>query len=170
MLWLAGKLARSLWLVITPMIALALAALFLAASVDLHGPEATYPRGLAVLIALLALVSVWRDAAEAGPAAASGADDRPVDQDADEAGPEGRRGVGVAAGRTLAFVVMLVLTTWLMGMIGFFPAATLMILAGLVILGVRSVRNVVAYTAGVVGVAYLLFVEALGVRFPAPWS
>jgi hypothetical protein len=167
MLWLAGKAARSLWLVSTPLIALAVAALFLAASGDLHGLEAAYPRGLAVLIALLAVVSVWRDAVAARP---SGSADGPADPDAEEVAPEGGRGVGMAAGRTVAFIAVLVLTSWLMGLIGFFPAATLLILGGLVILGVRAPRTVLAYTVAVVGVAYLLFVEALGVPFPAPWS
>jgi putative tricarboxylic transport membrane protein len=172
MLWLAGKAARSLWLVSTPLIALAVAALFLAASGELHGLEAAYPRLLAVLIALLAVVSVWRDAVDARrtPADPSGAEVGPVDPDAEEVAPEGGRGVGMAAGRTVAFVAVLVLTSWLMGMIGFFPAATLLVLGGLVILGVRAPRTVLAYTVAVVGVAYLLFVEALGVPFPAPWS
>lgn len=167
MLWLAGKAARSLWLVSTPVIALAVAALFFAASGDLHGLEAAYPRGLAVLIALLAVVSVWRDAVAAHPSEPA---DGPVDPDAEEVAPEGGRGVGIAAGRTVAFVAVLVLTSWLMGVIGFFPAATVLIVGGLVVLGVRAPRKVVVYTVAVVGVAYLLFVEALGVPFPAPWS
>jgi hypothetical protein len=172
---LAGKVALWVWLVIAPVIALALAALFLATSGDLHGLEATYPRGLAVLVALLAIVSIRRDAAEARrdrliSATAVDSDVEPVDTDAGAVDLEGRRGVGMATGRTLAFVAVLVVTTWLMGTIGFFPAATLLILGGLVVLGVRSPLRVASYTVGVVAIAYLLFVEALGVRFPSPWS
>lgn len=165
-----------MWLVSAPVIALALAAMFLITSGDLEGIEGSYPRGLAVLVALLAVVSIWRDAAEArrdqatAAPALAGAGSVGADADMDDVGLEGRRGVGMAAGRVGAFVAVLVVTTWLMGLIGFFPAATLLVSGGLVVLGVRSPLKVIVYTVGVVAVAYLVFVEALGVPFPAPWN
>jgi len=167
---LARKAALSIWLVITPVITLALAALFLATSGDLQGLEATYPRALAGLVALLAVISIWRDSIEARRDRVSHPSAGSVEADANAGGLEGRRGVGMAAGRALAFAAVLVVTTWLMGVIGFLPAATLLILGGLVVLGVRSPLKVIGYTVGVIAVAHLLFVEALGVPFPSPWN
>lgn len=160
----AAKAVRSIWLISAPLLALALAALFVAESRDITGLEGTYPRVLAAVVALLAAVSIGRDTVEARrerSATAARSADGPL---------EGRRGEGVAGGRLALFVAVLVVSIGLMGWIGFFPAATLLVLGGLLVLGVRSAVKVVAYTVGVVVVAHLLFVEALGVAFPAPWN
>jgi hypothetical protein len=168
MLRIARKVTRSLRPAVTPVIALALAVLFLAASGELHGLEAAYPRALAIVVALLAVVSMGLDAvgAHRNPVAATPENGEPVDQDGRTPGSQERH----PAGPVLGLVAVLAVTTWLMGVIGFFPAAALLLLGSLVILGVRTPFKVVAYTAGVVAIAYLLFVEALGVPFPNPWS
>jgi putative tricarboxylic transport membrane protein len=167
MLRMAGKVTRSLWPVVTPVITLALATLFLATSGELNGLEATYPRALAVLVALLAIISIWRDAVGMHRTrVAEPAENRTDDAEPAARGPEDHH----RAGRVLGLVAVLAVTTWLMGVIGFFPAAALLLLGGLLILGVRTPLTVVAYTVGIVALAYLLFVEALGVPFPDPWS
>lgn len=169
-----GRAARSLWLVIAPLIALALALLFLLSSGDITGREAAYPRGLAVVVALLAIVSLWSDSVEARRDRArtdSVPPTRSVDDEPEDVGLEGRRGAGLAVGRVVAFVAVTSVGVYLMGPLGFFVAGTLLVGGGLVVLGVRSPWRVIAYTAGLITVAYFLFVEALRVPFPpAPWS
>lgn len=171
-----GGAARALWLVSTPLLALALALLFLLTSGALTGREATYPRVLAVVVAVLAVVSLWRDSVEArrekastGPAAPATKGDE--SDELDDEDPEGRRGAGLAVGRIIVLVAVTAVAIYLMGLLGFFIPAALLVGGGLVVLGVRSPWRVAAYTAGLVIGAYLLFVEALRVPFPAtPWS
>ena len=161
-----------LWTAAAPLIALALALLFLASSGDITGREAAYPRLLAVLVSVLAVFSIVNDLREAraerATAAESGLD---LHADAEDDGFEGRRGAGVHVRRVLLFIALTVLSVYLMNVVGFFLPAFLLLGGGLVVLGVRSPWRVVAYTVGLVGVAYLLFVQALQVPFPpAPWS
>lgn len=171
----AGRLGRSLWLVATPLFMLLLAVLFLLSSGDLTGREAAYPQVLALLVIVLAVVSLAGDHRE-GMRQVTAAPPSRLDHDAadDSAGPddvEGRRGIGLAVGRVLAFLVVAVVAVILMSYLGFFLPSALLVGGGLLVLGVRSPWKVVAYTAGVVLVAYGLFVQLLQVPFPsAPWS
>lgn len=165
-----SRLGRSLWLVATPLLMLLLALVLLGSSGEITGREAAYPQALAGLVVVLALVSLVKDhqdgtrAAEPEPQGAT--DDL---QDPDDL--EGRRGVGVAFQRVLAFLVVVSLAVTLMSYLGFFVPAFLLLAGGLVVLGIRTPWKVVVYSGVVVLIAYLLFVEALKVPFPpAPWS
>lgn len=171
------RVGRSLWLMAAPLFMLVLALLFLASSTELTGREALYPQVLAVLVAVLAVVSMRGDHREgtaqleqAAPSSRRG--DVAVDDDLDDPDDvEGRRGIGLAAGRVLAFLLVAVVAVTLMSYLGFFLPSVLLVGGGLLVLGVRTPWKVVAYTAGVVLVAYGLFVELLQVPFPpAPWS
>lgn len=164
----------ALWLVTAPLVMLLLAVAFLLSSGELTGREGTYPRVLAVVVIALAGVSVVKDltsgrrtfaAARTGTAGAA-AGERDEDHD-----PEGQRGLGLAVRRVVGFFGLALVCVWLMTWVGFFLSALLLVGAGVVVLGVRTPWKVAAYTAGVVGAAYVVFVEALQVPFPpAPWS
>jgi Flp pilus assembly protein TadB len=168
----------ALWLVTAPLVMLLLAVAFLLSSGELTGREGTYPRVLAVVVIALAGVSVVKDltsgrrtfaaARTSSAAAGAGAPASDVDEEHD---PEGQRGLGLAVRRVVGFFALALVCVWLMTWVGFFVAALLLVGAGVVVLGVRTPWKVAAYTAGVVGAAYVVFVEALQVPFPpAPWS
>lgn len=160
-----------------PLIMLLLALLFLLTSGELTGREAGYPRVLAVIVAVLSAVAVFRDivgardeGVDSEPAAAHPGDDEMEHHDAAD-DPEGRRGAGLAVPRVLGFLAVSVVAVVLMNYLGFFAPALLLLGGGLYVLGIRSPWKVAAYTALLVTASYLLFVEALQVPFPpAPWS
>jgi hypothetical protein len=173
---------RSLWFVAMPLFALLVAVLILAMSGGITGREGTYPRALAVVVAVLALVSIRSDyltarretAGQAAPALSAG---EALDEHADPLHEEGGedfengRGAGVAGKRVVALGALTGLSIYLMTWLGFFIPSALLIGGALLILGVRTWWKVAAYTVGLVVTAHLLFVEALGVPFPpAPWS
>jgi len=169
-----GGAARSAWAVAVPLFALALAVLFLATSGDITGREGSYPRVLAGVVVVLALLSLVRDHADArresAVAPTAGTEDED-DPDSEAASFEGGRGVGVAVRRVLAFAGVSVLAVYLMSWLGFFIPAALLVAGGVLVLGIRSPWRVVVFTVALVGIAHLLFVEALKVPFPtAPWS
>ena len=160
----------SVWLVAAPLFMLLLAAAFLLSSGELSGREATYPRVLALLVIVLAAVSIAKDLTS-GRRVFAGTPAAPGDDDATDDDLEGRRGQGLAVRRVLAFFAIAVVSVWLMSWVGFFLPALLLVGAGVFVLGVRTPWKVAAYTIGLVTVAYLVFVEALQVPFPPPpWS
>ncbi|WP_158657490.1 tripartite tricarboxylate transporter TctB family protein [Blastococcus saxobsidens] len=154
----------------------------LAVSGEITGREGTYPRVLAGIIIVLALISMRSDYVMArrdehdgaGPMAVPGEEHGAPAAPLHEEGAEdfeGSRGAGVAWKRVLALTAVTFLAIYLMSWLGFFIPATLLVGGGLIVLGVRTWWKVATYTGGLVVGAYLLFVEALGVPFPpAPWS
>lgn len=172
---------RSLWLVAVPLFALVLAGVILATSGEISGREGNYPRVLAVVIVIMAVVSIRSDYVQARRETSGETvpEVDPEDPDAhaellhEEGGEdfESSRGAGVAGRRVAALAAVTGLSIYLMTWLGFFIPAALLVGGGLIVLGVRSWWKVAVYTAGIVVGAYLLFVEALGVPFPpAPWS
>lgn len=165
-----------MWLAAAPLFMLLLALVFLLSSGELTGLEANYPRLLAVIVAVMAVASIIGDyregrqalAAETPPPHGNASHDDDLE---DPDGLEGRRGVGLAVPRLLGFLALALVSVFLMNYLGFFAPAFLLVGGGLLVLGVRTPWKVVLYTLGVIGVAYVLFVEALQVPFPpAPWS
>ena len=170
------RIATSLWLVAAPLTVLLVAVLFLLVSGGITGREGAYPRVLAGIVVVMALAAVLGDLRDGRRALAPGsplpsAETVPDDHVERDADLEGGRGRGLAVRRVLVFAAVAVLSVFLMSYLGFFLPGVLLLAGGLLALGVRTPWKVVAYTAGLLGAAYALFVEALKVPFPpAPWS
>ena len=163
------------WLVSIPLLVFLAAGFFLVASTGISGRDALYPRALAVLVAVFALYAAVRDIKEilGEREALTGSSMTSDGGDASEprSDVEGHRGEGVAFGRVAAFFLVTAVSVWLMGWVGYYLASAVLLAGGIWVLGVRSPGKVVAYTVGLIAVAYLLFGYLLGVPLPRPiWS
>jgi putative tricarboxylic transport membrane protein len=118
-------------------------------SVDLHPDDKGYPR---VLATLLALAGVWNIIADLRDRAAH-------DEPDPEYGP-------LVAWRVVAFIALVAVCIWLVTPIGFYPAAGLMILGGLWILGIRKPLVLIGFPLILIGLGYVLFSVLLGVPLP----
>ncbi|MGV9798626.1 tripartite tricarboxylate transporter TctB family protein [Mycobacterium sp. NPDC003449] len=144
-----GALARGI-LVVTPgAIATVIGALAWMMSVDLNPADRAYPRVLATLLILTGLFNVIADLR--GRAENDGTD-----------GEYGR----LVAWRVVGFAALIAVTVWLVKPIGFYPAAGLLILGGLWIMGVRKPLVLIGYPLLLIGVGYLLFSVLIGVPLP----
>ena len=150
------RLLRLALAAVPALIAFGLAGLFLARIGSISGPEAVFPIGIAVLVLVLGLVNLIRDATAQR-------------RDTDTAGRNDGAAERSAGGsrRTVAFVVVLVAAVLLLDPLGFFPAMTAMVIGSLLVFGERNPLVVAAATALMIGWAYLLFVRLLLVPFPA---
>jgi hypothetical protein len=158
------------WRLSVPLLVLVIAVAMLIGSDSINGRDAFYPRVLAAAVTAFALYAVVRDVR--GILAESHATEpAPTEDVVPESGVEGRGGVGVAAVRVVAFCAVAVVSVWLLDWVGYYLASAVLLAGGVVVLGVRSPVKVVAYTAALIAVAYLLFSLVLGVPLPRPlWS
>jgi hypothetical protein len=118
-------------------------------SVDLNPVDKGYPRVLATLLLLVGLWSVVTDLRERS------ADDQPD--------PEYGR---LVVWRVVAFVALVAVCIWLVTPIGFYPAAGLMIIGGLWIMGIRKPLVLIAFPLTMVALGYVLFSILLGLPLP----
>jgi hypothetical protein len=117
-------------------------------SMDLNSADKGYPR---VLAALLILVGIWNavvDYRERG--------------DAEPDAEYGR----LVAWRVVAFIALVAVSIWLVKPIGFYPAAGLLTLGGLWIMGIRKPLVLVGFPLILVGLGYVLFSIVIGVPLP----
>jgi putative tricarboxylic transport membrane protein len=105
-----------------------------------------------VLAALVIVIGAWNVIADLRERAAH-----------DEPDPEYGR---LVAWRVAAFAALIALSIWLVTPIGFYPAAGLLILGGLWIMGVRKPLLLIGYPLILVGAGYVLFSVLIGVPLP----
>jgi len=171
------------WRLSVPLLVLVIAVAMLIGSGSINGRDAFYPRVLAAVVTAFALYAVVRDVrgilAErhattgptTGPTTGSTTGQAPTGGVVPDSGVEGRGGVGVAAVRVAAFCAVAAVSVWLLDWVGYYLASAVLLAGGVLVLGVRSPVKVVAYTAALIAVAYLLFGLVLGVPLPRPlWS
>jgi hypothetical protein len=163
------------WRLSVPLLVLVIAVAMLIGSGSINGRDAFYPRVLAAAVTAFALYAVVRDVrgilAERHATAGSATGPAPDDGVDPDSGVEGRGGVGVAAVRVVAFCAVAAVSVWLLDWVGYYLASAVLLAGGVLVLGVRSPVKVVAYTAALIAVAYLLFGLVLGVPLPRPlWS
>jgi putative tricarboxylic transport membrane protein len=118
-------------------------------SVDLNPEDKGYPRVLATLLVLAGLWNVIVDLRE-----------RTAN---DEPDPEYGR---LVFWRVVAFVALVAVAVWLVTPIGFYPAAGLMILGGLWIMGVRKPLVLIGFPLVLIALGYVLFSILLGLPLP----
>ena len=167
------------WRLSVPLLVLVIAVAMLIGSGSINGRDAFYPRVLAAVVTAFALYAVVRDVrgilverhATTGSTTVSPTGPAPADGVDPDSGVEGRGGVGVAAVRVMAFCAVAAVSVWLLDWVGYYLASAVLLAGGVLVLGVRSPVKVVAYTAALIAVAYLLFGLVLGVPLPRPlWS
>ena len=146
----SGNAAARLLLITTPgALAVLIGLLAWMMSVDLNPADQGYPRALA---SLLLLVGLWNLVADLRDRAAH-----------DEPDPEYGR---LVAWRVAAFVALVAVCIWLVTPIGFYPAAGLLILGGLWLLGVRKPLLLIGFPLVLIGLGYVLFSVLLGLPLP----
>lgn len=144
-----GRAGARLALVAAPGgIALVAGILALMMSMDLNPADKGYPRVLAIL---LIVAGIWNLVVDMR----NRADDEP---DAEY----GR----LKTWRVVAFVALVAVCIWLVKPIGFYPAAGLLTLGGLWIMGCRKPLVLIGYPLVLVGLGYVLFSLAIGVPLP----
>ncbi len=131
------------------LIAIVVGALTWMLSVDLNPADKGYPR---VLAALLIGVGLWNVIADLR--------ERTGDEEPD---PEYGR---LVVWRVAGFAALIAVTVWLVNPIGFYPAAALMLIGGLWIMGVRKPLVLIGYPVVVIGLGYVLFTLVIGVPLP----
>ena len=145
-----GGAARGPLLVAAPGALAVVAALAAwAMSFDLHPDDTGYPRVLAAVLLGLGVWNIVADLRERGGA-------NEVDEEYGK----------LAAGRVISFAVLVAVAIWLVTPLGFYPAAAIVIVGGLVIMGVRKPLLLIGYPAVVVALGYVLFSVLLGVPLP----
>ena len=159
------------WRLSVPLLVLVIAVAMLIGSGSIDGRDAFYPRLLAAVVTAFALYAVVRDVRGILAERHETTGTAPADGVVPDSGVEGRGGVGVAAVRVVAFCAVAAVSVWLLDWVGYYLASAILLAGGVLVLGVRSPVKVVAYTAALIGVAYLLFGLLLGVPLPRPlWS
>ncbi|ANI37503.1 tripartite tricarboxylate transporter TctB family protein [Mycolicibacterium vaccae] len=118
-------------------------------SAGLNPADKGYPRALA---ALLVIVGLWSMIADIRERAAH-----------DEPDPEYGR---LVAWRVAGFTALIALVVWLVEPIGFYPAAGLLILGGLWIMGVRKPLVLILFPLTLIALGYVLFSILIGVPLP----
>jgi putative tricarboxylic transport membrane protein len=145
----AGSAAARIALVAAPGgLALVTGVLAWMMSMDLNAEDKGYPRVLATLLILVGLWNVMVDLRER-------ADGEPDP----EYGP-------LNAWRVAGFIVLVGISIWLVKPIGFYPAAGLMIVGGLWILGIRKPMVLIGFPLVLVALGYVLFSILLGLPLP----
>lgn len=130
-------------------LAIAVGVLAVMMSVDLNPADRGYPRVLAVLLIVVGVYNLIADLRERGPG--------------DEPDPEYGR---LTVWRVVAFAALVAVSVWLVTPIGFYPAAALLVLGGLWILGVRNPLMLIGYPVALIGLGYVLFTIVIGVPLP----
>jgi putative tricarboxylic transport membrane protein len=118
-------------------------------SFDLHPDDTGYPR---VLATVLLVLGVWNIAADLRARAVEGAVD-------EEYG-------ALATGRVISFAILVAVSIWLVTPIGFYPAAAIVIIGGLAIMGVRRPLVLIGYPVVLLALGYVLFSVLLKVPLP----
>lgn len=118
-------------------------------SVDLNPADRGYPRVLATMLVIAGLWSVIADLRER-----AGHDE-----------PDAEYG-RLVAWRVVGFIALIAACVWLVKPIGFYPAAGLLSLGGLCILGIRKPLVLIGFTLALVTVGYVLFSILLGLPLP----
>ena len=118
-------------------------------SVDLNPDDQGYPR---VLASLLLLVGLWNVVADLRERAA-------------DSEPDPEYG-SLVAWRVVAFIVLIALCVWLVTPIGFYPAAGLLTVGGLWILGIRKPLLLIGFPVALIALGYVLFTVALSLPLP----
>jgi len=146
----AGSAAARVALVATPGgLAIGVGVLAAMMSVDLNPADKGYPR---VLAGLLILVGIWNIVVDLR---ARNVDDEP---DAEY----GR----LVVWRVAAFIALIAVCIWLVTPLGFYPAAGLMTLGGIWIMGVRKPLVLIGFPLALVALGYVLFSILLGLPLP----
>ena len=145
-----GNVAAQIALVATPaVLAILTGAMALMMSVDLNPADRGYPR---VLGALLIGVGLWNLVADLRERDANAKPD-----------PEYGR---LIVGRVVGFVAVVAVCIWLVEPIGFYPAAGLMMISGMWIMGVRKPLILIGFPAVVLVLGYVLFSVLIGLPLP----
>lgn len=118
-------------------------------SVDLNPADKGYPRVLASLLLLVGLWSLITDLRE-----------RSVHDGPD---PEYGR---LVVWRVVAFIALVAVCIWLVTPIGFYPAAGLMMIGGLWIMGIRKPLVLIVFPLSMVALGYVLFSILLALPLP----
>ncbi|CAN5702677.1 hypothetical protein BH10ACT9_BH10ACT9_01670 [soil metagenome] len=118
-------------------------------SMGLNPADKGYPRVLATLLVLTGLWNVISDLR-----------DRTANDEPDA--EYGR----LVAWRVVSFIALVAVSIWLVKPIGFYPAAGLLILGGLLIMGVRKPLVLIGFPVVLVGLGYVLFSILIGVPLP----
>ena len=118
-------------------------------SFGLHPDDTGYPR---VLATVLLVFGVWNIVADLRERA--GANE--VDEEYGK----------LAAGRVISFALLVAVAIWLVTPLGFYPAAAIVVVGGMAIMGVRKPLLLIGYPAVVLALGYVLFSVLLGVPLP----
>ncbi|MGU3500096.1 tripartite tricarboxylate transporter TctB family protein [Mycobacterium sp. C31M] len=118
-------------------------------SVDLNPADKGYPRALA---ALLIAVGLWNIVAD-------------LREHTGDEEPDAEYG-RLVAWRVVAFAALVAVTVWLVNPIGFYPAAAIMLIGGLWIMGIRKPLPLIVYPVVVIAIGYVLFSMLIGVPLP----
>jgi hypothetical protein len=145
-----GSAAARLVLVATPGgLAILTGVLAWMMSMDLNSADKGYPR---VLATLLIVVGLWNVATDMRERASH-----------DEPDAEYGR---LDAWRMVTFIALVAVCVWLVEPIGFYPAAGLMVIGGLWILGVRKPLVLIGFPVALIALGYVLFSILLGLPLP----
>lgn len=115
----------------------------------LNPADRGYPRVLGALLALAGLWNVIADLRE-----------RSVDEEPDV--EYGR----LVTWRVLAYIALIAVSIWLVTPIGFYPAAGLMLLGGLLIMGIRKPLMLIGFPVALIALGYVLFTVLLELPLP----
>jgi putative tricarboxylic transport membrane protein len=118
-------------------------------SSGLHPDDQGYPR---VLATVLLCLGVWNIVADLRARAVDGA----VDEDYGK----------LAAGRVIAFAMLVAVCIWLVTPLGFYPAGAGVVVGGMLIMGVRRPLLLIGYPVALLAVGYVLFTLLLRVPLP----
>jgi putative tricarboxylic transport membrane protein len=118
-------------------------------SVDMNPADKGYPRVLATLLVLAGIWSVIVD----------------LRKRADDDEPDAEYG-RLVAWRVAAYIVVIAVCIWLVKPIGFYPAAGILAMAGLWIMGVRKPLVLIGFPVVLIGLGYVLFSILIGVPLP----
>jgi hypothetical protein len=116
-------------------------------SVDLNPADQGYPRVLATLLVLAGIWSVIVD----------------LRTKSDEPDAEYGR---LVAWRVAAYIAVIAVCIFLVKPIGFYPAAAILAIAGLWIMGVRKPVVLIGFPVALIGLGYVLFSILIGVPLP----
>jgi len=111
---------------------------------------------LAIAGAMVLLVVLWGELRAAWQPASATPDDEP------EAPSEASN-----PWRVVGFIALMVLYLLGMAHVGFFVSSFLMIVAGMLCLGVRDIRQLIVISTALIGTEYVLFAQILDIPFPA---
>lgn len=152
---------RVIWYASVPIVALALATVFLIDATNIHGRDAIYPVAALIALAIIGLIGLFREI-RAGLAAA------PMNPELDEdEDPEGRRGDGVAWTRIAIAAAATVATYLVFLLLGYAVAVAVLSAIVAFVLGLRKPLWLAIFAISTAVACYLVFAVALESPLPA---